>query len=175
MKRLFAAVLLAVCAAISVAAQGAQQPPPSAPEPCAEGNKSGPVKLSAVIKRGAAVAEAERVAFADALKAPEKYAGKTVIIEGVAVRVCKKEGCWMEIAPTQFGATVRATFKNHAFFVPKDADGQKFRAIGEFIVRKLDRETVEHLVKEDGAQIKTNPDGTADELTFIATGVELWK
>jgi hypothetical protein len=175
MKRLFVVALFVVCCVVSAAAQGAQQTQQPTPEPCTEGNKSEPVKLSAVVKRGAPVADAERVAFADALKAPEKYAGKTVIIEGIAVRVCKKEGCWMEIAPTQFGATVRATFLNHAFFVPKDADGQKFRAIGEFAVRKLDREMVEHLVKEDGAQIKTNPDGTADEVTFIATGVELWK
>ena len=174
MKTFFTVMLLVVCCVVNAAAQDKQQTPPTS-EPCIEDNKAEPAKLSAVVKRGAPVADAERVAFADALKEPAKYAGKSVIIEGVAVRVCKKEGCWMEIAPTQFGATVRATFLNHAFFVPKDADGQKFRAIGEFTVRKLDRETVEHLVKEDGAQIKTNPDGTADEVTFIATGVELWK
>ena len=174
MKTFFAVMLLVVCCVVSAAAQDKQQTQPT-PEPCIEDNKSEPAKLAAVVKRGAPVADAEQVAFADALKAPEKYADKPVIIEGVAVRVCKKEGCWMEIAPTQFAAPVRATFKNHAFFVPKDADGQKFRAIGMFTVRKLDRETVEHLVKEDGAQIKTNPDGTADEVTFIATGVELWK
>jgi hypothetical protein len=173
MKTFFAAALL-VCAVLSAAAQDKQQMQ-AAPEPCAEDSKSEPAKLSAVIKRGAPVADAERVAFAEAVKEPQKYAGKTVIIEGVAVRVCKKEGCWMEIAPALFAQTVRATFKDHAFFVPKDADGLKFRAVGEFTVRKLDKETVEHLVKEDGAQIKTNPDGTADEVTFVATGVELWK
>ena len=50
-----------------------------------------------------------------------------------------------------------------------------FRAEGTLKVKKLSKETVEHLVKDDGAKIKANPDGTADELTFLATGVELWK
>ena len=174
MKTFFVAVLTA-CVAVSAAAQCAQTPAPAAPEPCAE-SKQEPIKLPSVTKHGAPIAaDAERVAFADVLKEPQKFAGKSVVIEGVAVRVCKKEGCWMEIAPRAGAETVRATFKNHAFFVPKDADGQKFRAVGEFSIKKLDRATVEHLVKEDGAQVKTNPDGTADEVTFVATGVELWK
>ena len=171
MKTCFATLLLTLCCALTAAAQTTQ---PAAPEPCAETTPK-PIKLPTVVKRGAPLGDAERVAFADALKEPQKYAGRAVVIEGVVERVCKKEGCWMEIAPEAGAPTVRATFKNHAFFVPKDADGQKFRAVGEFTVKKLDKAMVEHLVKEDGAKLKTNPDGTADEVTFLATDVELWK
>ena len=171
----FFAVLLTACGLLSAAAQGTQQQPaPPASAPCPE-TKPEPIKLAEIVKRGAPMGDAERVAFAEALKEPQKYAGKAVVIEGVSVRVCKMEGCWMEIAPQAGAETIRATFKNHAFFVPKDADGRRFRAVGEFTVKRLDREMVEHLVKEDGAKVKTNPDGTADEVTFVATGVELWK
>ncbi|HEX8068886.1 MAG TPA: DUF4920 domain-containing protein [Pyrinomonadaceae bacterium] len=174
MKTFFAVALLVFACALSAAAQGGQQPAAvAAAEPCNDSPQE-QLKLPAV-KRGQPIADEQRVAFADALKEPQAYAGKQVVIEGVVNRVCKKEGCWMEIAPAKDAASIRVTFKNHAFFVPKDADGSKFRAAGEFTVRKLDKATVEHLVKEDGAQIKTNPDGTADEVTFVATGVELWK
>ena len=132
---------------------------------------------SSVVKRGEPIAaDTQRVAFADILKEPKKYAGKAVVIEGSVERVCQAEGCWMQITPSagaEAGA-VRVTF-DHKFSVPKDSAKMKFRAEGAFSVKTLSKETVEHLVKEDGAKIKTNPDGTADELAFLATGVELWK
>ena len=169
MKTFFVALLVAACCASGVSAQ--QHKAHVAKQTPAAHNTD-----TEVIKRGAAIAnDAERVAFTDALKEPAKYAGKAVVIEGVVNRVCKMEGCWMEIAPGADAASIRVTFKNHGFFVPKDADGTRFRAVGEFTVKKLDKEMVEHLAKEDGAKVKTNPDGTADEVTFIATGVELWK
>ena len=81
----------------------------------------------------------------------------------------------MQIAPEAGAAeSVRVTF-DHKFSVPKDADKMRFRAEGEFSVKVLTKEEVDHLVKDDGAKIKTNPDGTANEVSFLATGVELWK
>ncbi|HZI19766.1 MAG TPA: DUF4920 domain-containing protein [Pyrinomonadaceae bacterium] len=131
---------------------------------------------SGVIRRGEPVGDSERVALADVLKEPRKYAGRTVRVEGVVNRVCQKEGCWVEISPDGddgVGA-VRVTF-DHKFSVPKDAGRMKFRAEGVFSLKTLSKEHVEHLVKDDGAKIRTNPDGTADEVSFLATGVELWK
>ena len=128
------------------------------------------------VARGAPIGDSPRVAFADVLKEPKKFADKAVVIEGTVERVCQMEGCWMQIVPeagAESGA-VRVTF-DHKFSVPKESAKMKFRAEGTFSVKTLSKETVEHLVKEDGAKIKTNPDGTAEELAFLATGVELWK
>jgi hypothetical protein len=130
----------------------------------------------APVKRGTPIGDSPRVAFADVLKEPKKFADKSLVIEGTVERVCQMEGCWMQIVPdagAESGA-VRVTF-DHKFSVPKDSAKMKFRAEGSFSVKTLSKETVEHLVKEDGAKIRTNPDGTADELAFLATGVELWK
>lgn len=168
MKTFFATLLLCACAA-GAAAQEAHHGQHQKQEPTANAD-------AGRILRGEAIgADTQRVAFADALKEPQKYADKTVVIEGVVRRVCQAEGCWMEIGPKAEGeGGVRVTF-DHKFAVPKDSSAMNFRAEGTLKVKTLSKETVEHLVKDDGAKIKTNPDGTADEVTFLATGVELWK
>lgn len=168
----FSVTILALCllAAAATAAQDSHQGQHQKQEQTAAAD-------SDRILRGEAIGkDSPRVAFADVLKEPKKFAGKTVVVEGAVERVCQAEGCWMQIVPdagAEAGA-VRVTF-DHKFSVPKDSAKMKFRAEGTFSVKTLSKETVEHLVKEDGAKIKTNPDGTADELAFLATGVELWK
>lgn len=171
MKTFTATLLLAFACAAGAVAQDAHHAGHAKQEPTsADAKDSG-----GVVRRGAAIgSESKRVAFADALKEPRKYDGKTVVIEGVVRRVCQAEGCWVEIGPKEGEGSVRVTF-DHKFVVPKDAAEMSFRAEGTLKVKTLSKETVEHLVKDDGAKIKTNPDGTADELTFNATGVELWK
>ena len=165
----FAAALLFAAMPLAAAAQDAHQQHQESKQESAADAATG------VVRRGEAIGDSRRVAFADALKEPQKYAGKTVVIEGVVRRVCQMEGCWVEIGPKAGGeGSVRVTF-DHKFSVPKDAAPMNFRAEGRLKVKTLSRETVEHLVKEDGARIRTNPDGTADEVTFVATGVELWK
>ena len=166
MKTFFAALLLCACAAVA-AAQDAHQGQQHKQETAKD--------ASGRVLRGEAIgADTRRVSFADALKEPQVYAGKSVVIEGVVRRVCQAEGCWVEIGPKEGDGSIRVTF-DHKFSVPKDSDKMRFRAEGEFSVKVLTKEEVEHLVKDDGAKIKTNPDGTADEVTFVATGVELWK
>jgi hypothetical protein len=163
----FFAVLLTAAAVCAAAAVNARQSQPAA--------QTREAAAPEVVKRGEPLGDSPAVAFADVLEEPQKYAGKRVRIEGVVERVCQAEGCWMQIAPDgEAEAAVRVTF-DHKFTVPKDAGKWKFRAEGEFAVKTLSKETVEHLVKDDGAKIKTNPDGTAHEVSFVATGVELWK
>ncbi|MFL6256354.1 MAG: DUF4920 domain-containing protein [Pyrinomonadaceae bacterium] len=168
MKTFFAVLLLCACAT-GASAQGAHHHGQQQKQEQASAD-------SGRILRGDRIGhDTRRVAFADALKEPQKYADKTVVIEGVVRRVCQAEGCWMEIGPQAEGeGGVRVTF-DHKFTIPKDAAPMNFRAEGTLKVKTLSKEAVEHLVKEDGATIKTNPDGTADEVTFLATGVELWK
>ncbi|HEX7313353.1 MAG TPA: DUF4920 domain-containing protein [Pyrinomonadaceae bacterium] len=169
MKTLFAALFLCACAA-GATAQEAQHGQQHKQEPTAAADSS-----TRVLRGETIGAETRRVSFADALKEPRKYADKAVVIEGVVRRVCQAEGCWMEIGPkSKDEGAIRVTF-DHKFAVPKDASEMNFRAEGTLKVKTLSKETVEHLVKDDGAKIKTNPDGTANEVTFLATGVELWK
>jgi hypothetical protein len=170
MKTFFAALLLCACAA-GAAAQEAHH----GQQHKQEASTSAPDESGRILRGEAIGADTQRVAFADSLKEPQKYDGKTVVIEGVVRRVCQAEGCWVEIGPKAGGeGGVRVTF-DHKFTVPKDGAEMNFRAEGTLKVKTLSKEAVEHLVKDDGAKIKTNADGTAHEVTFLATGVELWK
>jgi hypothetical protein len=164
---------LALAAAFGLTASARQTPHAHAPAAAAAPQEK--AATGDVIKRGAPLGESPAVKFADVLKEPQKYAGKQVMIDGVVERVCKAEGCWMEIAPEAGGESVRVSFLNHGFFVPKDAKSMKFRAEGKFSLKTLSKEEVDHLVNDDGATVKRNADGTANEVSFVATGVELRK
>lgn len=171
MKKIIFSFLLAACVASAAPAAQDQHKSAHAEKTQAASAADG----AEVVRRGEPVGKAEAVKFAEVFKEPQKYAGKRVRIEGVVERVCQAEGCWMQIAPEAGSEqSVRVTF-DHKFAVPKDAGKWKFRAEGEFSVKTLSKEQVEHLVRDDGAKIKTNADGTAHEIGFLAAGVELWK
>jgi len=128
------------------------------------------------IKRGMEIGTAKKVSLAKAIKNPNKYSGKAVRVEGVIVRSCKMEGCWMELAPTKDAYSVRIKMKDHAFFIPLNSAGMRAKVEGVFSVKTLSKAEVDHLVNEDSAKFeKINPDGTVTEVSFEATGVELTK
>ena len=80
----------------------------------------------------------------------------------------------MEIGPKVEGEeSVRVTF-DHKFAVPKDSSKMNFRAEGTLAVKTLTKEDADHFEKE-GAKLKRNSDGTATEVSFTASGVELRK
>ena len=134
-------------------------------------------KAGETVKRGSALAtKVKRASVEKAYAKPDKFAGKTVEVEGVIVRSCKKEGCWMEMADKEGGRSVRVTFGDHAFFIPLNSAGMKVRAQGVFKTKTLSKEHVDHLINDDGAKFDSrNPDGTVTEVSFDATGVELTK
>ena len=141
--------------------------------------QNAPVNLNAgeKITRGTVLAKnVKKVSLEKALKNPTKYTDKPVMVEGVIVRSCKKEGCWMEMAAKEGEKSVRVTFGDHAFFIPLNAAGLQVKAQGVFKTKTLSKEHVDHLIKDDGAKFDNrNADGTVTEVSFDATGVELTK
>ena len=135
------------------------------------------LKTGDKITRGAALAKGtKKVSLEKVLMSPDKYSGKTVAVEGVIVRSCKMEGCWMEMAAKKGGKSVRVTFGDHAFFIPLNAAGMKVKAQGVFNTKVLAKDHVDHLINEDGAKFDNrNADGSVTEISFDATGVELTK
>jgi hypothetical protein len=129
------------------------------------------------IARGAALSGSpNRASLEKVLKDPAKFVDQKVAVEGVIVRSCTKEGCWMEMAEKEGGRSVRVTFGDHAFFIPLNAAGMKVKAEGVFKTKTLSKEHVDHLINDDGAKFENrNPDGTVTEVSFDATGVELTK
>ncbi|HJW92393.1 MAG TPA: DUF4920 domain-containing protein [Thermoanaerobaculia bacterium] len=118
------------------------------------------------IKRGAPLSDAKPTPIADVVKSPENFTAKSVLVEGTVNNVCAQKGCWMELEG------MHVTFKDYGFFVPKNAKGYAARAEGVTSIEKLSKDEADHLAGE-GAKLNRNPDGTATQVTFIASGVEL--
>jgi wobble nucleotide-excising tRNase len=97
---------------------------------------------------------------------------QTVKVEGEVESVCQMAGCWMKIK-TEDGKTMRVTFKDYGFFVPKDIAGKKVIFEGVASVKTTSVADLKHYAedagktKEEIAKI-TEP---KTELTFLADGV----
>jgi len=123
------------------------------------------------ITRGAAIAkDAKSVPLATVLASPDDYTKNAVVVEGTISNACERKGCWMQLGAGD--QSVRVTFKDYGFFVPLDSKGMKARAEGVTTVKKLSKAEADHLESE-GAKLKRNEDGTANEVSFVASGVEL--
>ena len=163
--------LMILTAAFSMAAFAQESKEKTAPT---EKDKTEAIPTSGVLKRGAALGGAKKVSLAKVMTTPAKYVGKMVRVEGIIVRSCKMEGCWMELAPEANAKSVRVKMKDHGFFIPLDSAGAKAVAEGVFSVKTLSKAEVEHLMNDDGAKFdKINKDGTVTEISFEAVGVEL--
>jgi hypothetical protein len=128
-----------------------------------------------VMTRGAAIkADAKVVALEQVLQTPAEYAKTPVVVEGVITKSCSNKGCWMELSPEAGKTGVRVTFKDYGFFIPLDAKGLKVRAEGVTSTKVLSKKHVDHLEGE-GAKLTRNADGTATEVSFVASGLELRK
>jgi hypothetical protein len=97
-----------------------------------------------------------------------------VKLTGKVDAVCQKKGCWMDLKKTD-GNTMRVTFKDYGFFMPKDGAGKTATIRG---VAKIEETSVADLQeyakdagksKEEIASIKE----PKKELVFEADGVIL--
>ncbi len=133
---------------------------------------------AANVKRyGAPVGPGEALKLGSVLTEPDKYKNAPVIVEAEVRKACSKKGCWMELAESldKTAPGCRVTFKDYGFFVPLDSAGSHARVQGTVTSELVAKSTVDHLEAEGAHFAKKNPDGTADEVRFVATGVELSK
>ena len=131
------------------------------------------VSAADVVRRGEAVpANAKPISVAKVLESPDAYAKDAVVVEGLVETACTNKGCWMQLVPAKGEPGMRVTFKDYGFFVPLDSKGMQARAQGVTKVKILSKKEADHLAGE-GAKLVRNPDGTAREVSFVATGVEL--
>ena len=173
MKSLFAVLALALAMSLNVSAQDQMEAKHAVPT---DADKTAAIPSDSYLKRGEPIGKSQKVSLAKVMLDPAKYAGTKVRVEGVIVRSCKSEGCWAELAPAANGKSVRVTMKDHAFFIPLQSAGATARAEGVFAVKTLSKEHVDHLINEDGAKFDNrNADGTVNEISFEATGIELRK
>ena len=126
---------------------------------------------------GAPLGSAPSEKLASVLGEPDRFAGKAVQVEGHVRRACTAMGCWMELAESGDAKApgCRVIMKDHAFFVPTDSAGASARVEGTLSVRKIEAAQVAHMEGEGAKFDQKAPDGSAEELRFVASGVELWR
>ena len=129
---------------------------------------------SAVVFRGAKVAPGVALPVTALVATARNYTARSVVVEGVITRECTEKGCWMQVAPTADTDGMRVTFKDYAFFIPQAMIGRRARMEGVTKVTTHSKAAADHLIGE-GAKLVRNADGTATEVAFEASGVELRK
>jgi hypothetical protein len=127
---------------------------------------------------GEPVSAAEKpMPVAAVLAAPDRFQGPPLLVEGKVRKACSRKGCWMELAeaadPKAPGC--RVTFKDYGFFVPTDSAGSSARVQAQLETRTLRPTMVAHLEREGATFAHKASDGSAREVSLVATGVELWR
>jgi hypothetical protein len=93
-------------------------------------------------------------------------------VVGEVESVCPMAGCWMKVKLAN-GETMRVTFKDYGFFVPKDIAGQKVIFEGIAKQKVVSVSDQKHYAEDAGvsrAEID-KIDSEKVELTFVADGV----
>jgi len=73
----------------------------------------------------------------------------SIKVAGKVEAVCKKKGCWMELVKGD-GSTMRVTFKDYAFFVPKNCDGKEAIVLGKAYVDTTSVADLRHFAEDEG-------------------------
>lgn len=99
---------------------------------------------------------------------------KEVKLVGTIEECCQKKGCWMKVDLGN-GKTMRVTFKDYAFFVPKDAAGRQVIMDGVASFEETSVEALRHYAEDAGKSKEEIAaiNEPAKELVFEARGVIL--
>ena len=92
-------------------------------------------------------------AISDIVQSPKEFEGKRVQVSGRVSGVCKKMGCWIEIADANQASLIFKVDDGVIVF-PEESTGKAAVAEGVVVVRELTREQAmaraEHLAEEAG-------------------------
>ena len=93
-------------------------------------------------------------------------------VQGVVESVCKVKGCWMKVK-TADGQTMRVTFRDYGFFVPKDIVGKQVVFEGTAQQTTTPVAELKHYAEDAGKSKADIAKITQPEkaLTFVADGV----
>lgn len=97
---------------------------------------------------------------------------ENVKVEAKINAACQTKGCWMTVDKSD-GSTMRVSFKDYGFFVPKDCAGKSAVMLGRAFVDTTSVEELQHFAKDEGLSKEEIEKITEPEyaLSFEADGV----
>ena len=95
-------------------------------------------------------------------------------ISGEIKEVCSSKGCWLTMDLPD-GSSMRVTFKDYEFFVPKNSQGFPIVLEGVATLTETDVKTLQHYAKDEGKSDEEVAKITEPkrEITFEAVGVKI--
>lgn len=143
----------------------------AAPAPAAD-----PTPAAAPGKFGEPLSAVAAIAAQDVIADPLKYNDKDIKVTGKVSGVCQKKGCWMTLSTGDpQGQSVRISFKDYGFFVPKDCMGKTATVEGHFAAKTISAAEAQHYAQDAVKEGETARKVTAPQhtLALVATGVEI--
>lgn len=109
-----------------------------------------------VEKYGNDIQSTNKVKISDILSNPQAHVGKTVLVEGVVVDVCKEAGCWMDIASDVPNQKIKVKVKDGEIVFPVEAKGKSALVEGIVYSIELDedeaKEYFQHMAEDAGKE-----------------------
>ena len=107
-------------------------------------------------KYGKEITLKEKTKISAILANPQKYIGKTVLVEGTVVAVCEKRGCWMELASDQKFQKIKIKVKDGEIVFPLEESGKTALVEGTVYEIKMTKEQAleqaKHEAEEHGTE-----------------------
>ncbi len=125
-----------------------------------------------ITKHGDLITEEGAISSADFLTRFENKDSLEIKLTANILGVCPKKGCWMKL-DMENGKTMRVTFKDYGFFVPKDAAGKTAILQGVAKIDTVDVATLKHYAEDANASQEEIDAITEPEINygFEAVGV----
>ncbi|KXK57120.1 MAG: DUF4920 domain-containing protein [Chlorobi bacterium] len=96
--------------------------------------------------------------------------GQTVLVHGTITDVCMKKGCWLVV--TDQAGTMRVTFKDYGFFVPKNVHNRTVYLQGVVKREVIEEDLAKHYAEESNKGPKPEEiTGPQTVITMVADGV----
>jgi cytochrome c-type biogenesis protein CcmE len=99
-----------------------------------------------------------KTTISELLKNPDKYDGKTVLVEGVIVNVCEKRGCWIDISSDKEFEKLRFKVEDGVIVFPMEEKGKNIVAEGIFEKQVFTKEQLIEQAKHQAEEYKTKFD-----------------
>ena len=105
---------------------------------------------------GKGISLKETTKISEILAKPDENVGKTFLVEGRIIDVCKKRGCWMEIASDKEFETIRVKVNDGEIVFPLSAKGKLAKVEGVLEKIELTKEQTmmwkKHQAEEQGEE-----------------------
>lgn len=139
-----------------------------------EGEKPEPKELTDGTLYGADItAGATILSVADIFADTTGYSGKTVVVKGSMIEICRNAGCWTVLSD---GTNNIRAMTLHKFVMPKDMDltGKVAVVEGIFSIKEITEEQAKHYTEEAGNDPNTIT-GPQKMYRIVATGIKILK